>query len=275
MATGRPRNYSKLTIKRLYALSANRCSFPNCAVTFLNAEDDTNLSNICHIEDANPTTHKSDRYNINMTDEQRSDYKNLILLCPNHHIETNDPSKYTVDALKAMKRNHESKMALLQDGKPSISKYSSALSDIVNAVGGFIINISPDNPATIAPNTDEKINYNNITSYKPIIEEYSVYQGKLNGIYEEIEKQGSTKKEFLLQNIRMLYLKEKGNYNNIDEIRKNADRILENIENSIWNILENSTNLNTNLPIESIKIAILIVIVDSFMRCKILEEPVI
>ena len=60
----------------------------------------------------------------------------------------------------------------------------------------------------------------------------------------------------------------------IEAIRENADLIFENIENEIWKILESSSNLSPNLPIESIKIGILIVMVDAFMRCKILEEPV-
>ena len=94
------RNYSDLTIKKLYALSGNQCAFPKCEVTFLKPEDDDNFSNICHIEDANPSTHKKDRYNPDMTDANRASYDNLILLCPNHHIETNDPDKYPVEVLK-------------------------------------------------------------------------------------------------------------------------------------------------------------------------------
>lgn len=90
MADKKSRYYSMLTIKRLYSLSGNRCAFPDCDVTFLNQEDDTNFSNICHIEDANPSTHKSDRYNPKMTSEERAHYNNLLLLCPNHHIETNN-----------------------------------------------------------------------------------------------------------------------------------------------------------------------------------------
>lgn len=44
-----PRNYSDLTIKRLYAVSDNRCAFPGCPVVFTNPTNITNFSNICHI----------------------------------------------------------------------------------------------------------------------------------------------------------------------------------------------------------------------------------
>ena len=40
--------------------------------------------------------------------------------------------------------------------------------------------------------------------FKPIIKEYAVYHGKINKLYEEIEKQVSTKKEFVLQKIKSI-----------------------------------------------------------------------
>lgn len=267
------RNYTIPTLKRLYALSGNRCAFPGCSIQLMFSEDEKNLSNICHIEDANPDTHKLDRYNPNMTDMERADYKNLILLCPNHHIETNNPAKYPVETLRKMKREHEKNVMYLQFGKNSISKYPSVLSIIINEIGKQLIDDILENNTTIAPNTVEKIKYNDIVQYKYIIEEYSIYQGKLNSIYEEIERHGSSKKSILLQNIKSIYLKEKGKYKDIEEIRANADLILENIENEIWMILESSSNLNQNIPIESIKIGVLIIMVDAFMRCKIFEEP--
>lgn len=274
MANNQSRYYSPLTIKRLYSLSGNRCAFPGCPVKFLNWDDDVNFSNICHIEDANPNTHKADRFNPKMTAKERADYNNLILLCPNHHIETNDPQKYTVSSLRKMKREHEKKMDILQSGENLIAKYPSVLSDIINQIGSKLLNEEFEDLEKKAPDTEEKILYNNVVTFKPIIKEYSVYQGKINGIYDEIEKQGSSKKSFLLQNIKTLYLKEKGKYADIEKIRENADLIFENIENEIWKILESSLNLSPFLPIESIKIGILIVMVDAFMRCKILEEPV-
>lgn len=274
MAKNQSRNYSPLTIKRLYTLSGNWCAFPGCDVNFLNWEDDTNFSNICHIEDANSKTHKADRFNPNMSDKERSDYQNLILLCPTHHIETNDPSKYSVETLRVMKREHEKNMNTLRSGKNTITKYPSILSIIINQLGSSLLEDKFENISKTAPGTEEKILYNNVVLYRPRIEEFSVYQGKLNSIYEEIEKQGSSKKSFLLQNIKSFYLKEKGKYKNIDEIRKNADLIFESIENEIWKELESSTNLSPSLPIEAIRMGILIVMVDAFMRCKILEEPI-
>jgi len=97
------RNYSQKTIKRLFALSGNQCAFPNCNRILVNQNNALD-SNICHIEAAES---KGQRYNPNMTDKERADYNNLILLCPIHHDETNNVDEYTVDVLRNMKKNHE------------------------------------------------------------------------------------------------------------------------------------------------------------------------
>jgi hypothetical protein len=88
------RSYSQRTLKLLFALSGNQCAFPSCKEKIV---DDFNvLGEICHIEDANPGC----RYNPNQTDEERDSFKNLILLCRNHHVITNDKISYPVEVLK-------------------------------------------------------------------------------------------------------------------------------------------------------------------------------
>ena len=255
-----------LTIKRLYGLSGNQCAFPGCEVSFVSPEDETNVSNICHIEAAEEG---GERYNPNSTDEERRSFENLILLCAKHHTETNDVGKYTVDVLQKMKQEHEAKMLQLYP----LSKNPSALKTVISYIGSKLFNDEDVQEPRYAPPPKEKILYNNVIRYKPIIEEYVAYQGWLNEIYKEIEILGSTKKDFVLKNIKSIYLKEKGNYNNIDEIRANADNIIEKVKNELWNIIENSSNTNVDMPIEAIQISLLIILVDAFMRCDILEEP--
>lgn len=270
MANTKGRNYSRLTLKRLYALSGNQCAFPDCPVMFLNWEDDTNLSNICHIEDANSSTHKADRYNPNMTDKERADYQNLLLLCPNHHIETNNTDIYTVEALIKMKRDHEIHVMELLAEQNLIAKYPSALSDVINFIGMQLFDNDSSEEPLSAPDPEQKINYNNIREYKPIIETYKVYQGKLNKIYQEIEKQGSTRKEIVLKNINSLYLREKGKYLDFEELIENSDNVFRNIEEELWKRI---TITEGNIPFEAIEMSLLVVMVDAFMRCEILEEP--
>ncbi len=271
MAKSKARDIKEKTIKRLYALSGNQCAFPDCSTNFVSWENDTNLSNICHIEAAEPG---GQRYNPDSDDDYRRSFENLILLCANHHIITNDTAKYSETVLQEMKRNHEDKILQLISGSNILAKNPSALNIVIGFVGKRIFETTDIIEPLNAPNTDDKILYNNVIRFKPIIEEYAVFQGKLNVIYKEIEKEGSTKKEFVLHNIKTIYLKEKGKYKNIDEIRVNADNIIENIENELWKIIDSTNNSISDLPIEAIEISLLIILVDAFMRCNILEEPV-
>ncbi|MCB9234177.1 MAG: hypothetical protein H6581_21150 [Bacteroidia bacterium] len=268
-----PRAYSHKTLKKLYGLSGNRCAFPGCNRTFLHWENDNNFSNICHIEDANQSPNTKDRYNPNMTDKERADYENLILLCQVHHEETNDPDKYGVDTLKEMKRAHEKKILQILSGTNLLGNNPSALITVINELGGNLIEGSGPENILVVANPEEKIRHNNIIEYQPIINEFKVYQGKLNKIYEEIEGQASTRKEVLLRNIRTIYLREAGKFREAGGVVKNADKIIENIERELLKRIDENPRLDQNLPIEAIEMAILVIIVDAFLRCEIFEKP--
>jgi hypothetical protein len=126
-----------------------------------------------------------------------------------------------------------------------------------------------------APNTDEKISYNHIYRYEPVIREFAPYQFTLNKIYEEIESEGSIKKILVLQNIKSIYFDIRKSYKGIEEIRPNADAIFDAVIDRIWEDIERAPNKLDEYDQETINFALMIVIVDAFMRCDILEEPII
>lgn len=259
-------------IGQLYAKSGNQCAFPGCKETLFD-EGGTNLSNICHIEAAEKG---GQRYNENSTEDERRSYDNLILLCHKHHkIIDDDAVLYPVEKLKEMKRKHEIAIAKKISEQNVLSKYPSALNLVINSLGKHFINDPEPDEVWNAPSPEEKIKYNHLKDYQYIIKEHSVYQGKLNKIYDEIEKQGSVKKELVLKNIRSLYLKEKGKYDgNLEAIRANADSIFQNIQDKLWDQANEEINeIDEKLFREAIKPAITIILTDAFMRCEILEEP--
>ncbi len=94
---------SVTTIKKLFALSGNLCAFPNCKNSLVDQSDNL-IGQVCHIEAAEKG---GERYNPKQTEEQRASFENLILLCANHHITTNDEKTYTVEVLIEMKKKHE------------------------------------------------------------------------------------------------------------------------------------------------------------------------
>ena len=95
------------TLRALFAKSGNQCAFPGCNHRIINGKNQL-IGEVCHIEAAEIG---GERYNPNQSDEDRRDYSNLILLCHEHHVETNDVNEFPVSKLKEMKRLHEEKFA--------------------------------------------------------------------------------------------------------------------------------------------------------------------
>jgi len=96
------------TIKRLFSLSGNRCALPGCTTSALVLNDGTIVAEICHIEGAEPG---GERFNENMTDEQRRAFENLMLLCAVCHKRSDNVDLYPVETLVEIKQSHEAKMA--------------------------------------------------------------------------------------------------------------------------------------------------------------------
>jgi hypothetical protein len=270
------RDYSETTLKKLYLLSCNECAFPGCAQKLAREDRDDFTVNICHIEAANEG---GARYNKDSNDEYRKGYDNLILLCVLHHIETNDEGQYSVDTLRKMKRDHHLLMAQRTSMEEILDRYPSALIEIINIIGSSDIFDDADSLSSLEEyKVSDKIKFHSVIRYQPIIKEYAPYQGRLNVIYAEIEKQGSYKKHLLLQSIKNLYLLAKGKLlgrePSIENIRAKADDLIEDVQNEMWKIVERKTNgLTANIHYEAIHVSLLIVLVDAFLRCKILEEP--
>jgi hypothetical protein len=95
------------TIRKLFALSMNRCAFPNCAAAIIDSSTNTILGEVCHICAQNSG---GPRYDPQQSAEERHSFENLVLFCRNHH-KVIDASEnlhlYTVDHLKGLKALHE------------------------------------------------------------------------------------------------------------------------------------------------------------------------
>lgn len=260
------RQYKPSTIRRLDTLSGNRCYAPNCNKKLIAEDGKTIVSKICHIEAASKN---GPRYNPKMTDDERRAFENLILLCDEHHSIIDNPENekdYPVSLLQEWKKLHES---ITLENK--LIENPNLLAQAIN----IIANIDLDENFEQSENTqafeiDTKISYNNIQKNRYLIEEYKVYYGKIDTLYDELEKSGSFKKDKLLRIIRTYYLEIKGKYidnseNELLSIQENSDNIIDDIREKLFTHID-----NTN---EDTIIAIPIIMTDAFMRCKILEKP--
>ena len=93
------------TLKKLFAVSGNKCYFSRCNHQIYNTEHDTITGIISHIKARSPG---GSRYDESQTEEERDDFDNLILMCSIHHkVIDDDPDSYTVERLQAIKQEHE------------------------------------------------------------------------------------------------------------------------------------------------------------------------
>lgn len=162
----------------------------------------------------------------------------------------------------------------------TLPKISSDLTAIVNILGKrlFMTDGVEEKDVTAAFDPNAKIEYNNVIKFKIILENYKMYVGKLTTIYGEFDNQGSNVTRIVLENIKLAYLKEKADQvsrnpgkDEITVIRENADAIIENVESALANQIRTSSNIETSS--DTINISLQIILIDAFIRCKILEEP--
>lgn len=104
-----PRDYSKSTLMGLAHYSGAHCYWPGCTEPVLREVEGRIhfIVEIAHIRAANRS---GPRYDDLMTDEQRCDFRNLILLCDPHHDIVDDPKKvnlYTTEVLTRWKTQRE------------------------------------------------------------------------------------------------------------------------------------------------------------------------
>jgi tetratricopeptide (TPR) repeat protein len=92
-------------LRRLFALSGNQCAFPGCTAAMINSRGDL-IGQVCHIEAAE---NGGERYKESQSDEERRSFRNLVLFCYPHHVETDDESTYSTKYLKKIKHDHEKK----------------------------------------------------------------------------------------------------------------------------------------------------------------------
>jgi hypothetical protein len=90
-----PKEPSRPTVKRLFALSGNRCAFPRCSTPLVDPQSGSIVGEVCHIKGEKPG---AARYDPNQSNEERHGFDNLILLCNVHHkVADDDEAVYTVN----------------------------------------------------------------------------------------------------------------------------------------------------------------------------------
>lgn len=95
------------TLRELYLRSGNRCAFPGCTRPIV-SDGGSYVAELCHIEAAMPG---GPRFSSQQSNEDRRGYANLMLLCHEHHVETDDEASFPVGRMQEIKQLHEAKFS--------------------------------------------------------------------------------------------------------------------------------------------------------------------
>jgi hypothetical protein len=127
---------SRSTIKRLFALSGNRCAFPKCPAPL--AQDNTLVGEVCHIKGKQPD---AARYDPQQTPAERNAFENLILMCPTHHTVIDcDDEAYTVERVRKLKADYEAHATPIDDATAEKVAASYMVVSTVAQIGGITAN---------------------------------------------------------------------------------------------------------------------------------------
>lgn len=111
---------------------------------------------------------------------------------------------------------------------------------------------------------DRKISHNQLNKAKGLIEEYSLYHGKVDSKYSEFDKQGSNKSSSVLATIKREY--------NKAMYAGGSDDVFFSVIDVLKAKVVESANYS-QIPIDELELCIDILVVDAFIRCKIMENP--
>jgi hypothetical protein len=126
------------TIKRLFAVSGNRCAFqPSCATSIVDHESGVVIGEVCHILGRSGG---GPRHDPAQSEEARHSFENLVLLCdPHHKIVDQRVDLYPPERLYAFKAAHEAEVRAAGQKAPEdverrfIDEYTRVLRPYVDA----------------------------------------------------------------------------------------------------------------------------------------------
>ncbi|UEL49194.1 hypothetical protein [Terrisporobacter hibernicus] len=158
-------------------------------------------------------------------------------------------------------------------------KFIEVLAELVDEKDEYIVNGSVENIYETYE-IDKKIDYNKLSVYKEIVDEYGEYHYVCNTALENVNQAYKSGKKKILREISEMYKSErrfllansKSEAEAIEIIRVNADSIIDKIKQTLINktrILYNQENLLE----EDLNYCASIFVCYCFVECKILEKP--
>ncbi len=150
-------------------------------------------------------------------------------------------------------------------GIVDIVKVDSNLASIINILSQEDLSGIVDSPEINSFEILRKIEFNDLLTVQPTIDDYKVYYHRLDEKYKEFDRQGANKSLSVLAVIRKQYVKLSGE--NIE-----PHEMFFSIIDNLIELIMNSKNY-MEIPYEELEVCVSILVVDAFIRCKIFKNP--
>lgn len=111
---------------------------------------------------------------------------------------------------------------------------------------------------------ERKISFNELDGLRETVMEHAVHYSRLDRIYSEFDRGGVNKSAAVLGSLNSAYLRLKGKHGPEDLFFKILDSAIDKVERSL--------NFRS-IPRDELELAVIIVVIDAFIRCKIFKNP--
>lgn len=146
-----------------------------------------------------------------------------------------------------------------------IVKVDSNLATIINILSKEDLTGVTNSPEINSFEILRKIEFNDLLTVQPTIDDYKVYYSRIDEKYKEFDKQGANKSLSVLSIMRNQYIKLSGK-------TEDPHEIFFSIIDNVIELIKNSKNY-IEIPYEELEMCVSILVVDAFIRCKIFKNP--
>jgi len=148
--------------------------------------------------------------------------------------------------------------------EPDPGKIESNLTTIIKILSGVDWSQEATGFETVPYDPETKISYNQLNTASELIDDYKIHYHRIDKIYTDFDKQGVNKSLSVLNGIRTLYL--------ALSAKVSPDQRFFLIIKKVKQKIRASANY-TPIPDEELELCVQILVVDTFIRCKIFKNP--
>ncbi len=164
---------------------------------------------------------------------------------------------------------------------PRISTQPSKIARVIAALSKKISNDIPDGYSAVSYyDIQDKIEYNNVQIYRPIIDRYGYFGATVEAVCSKLDTDKPNSKLRVFEYIKHEYTVQKARVcagtqsseDSLEKIRENADSIIDAVSLRLFDIVKDSRDIE-DVDAEDINLCLTILVAVAFIDCQILEKP--